>query len=251
MTRIFLVNVGANLQHRSRARSPLFSNGRFVFVPFPYNDEVRSQYAYPNEAWPFTNNVDRFQAHIDPDWKELTYGDYVRNPRASALAKANKDDILLFWALLWSNTGDSWNHFTNQKSWHLIGAMRIDEVLRVGQRSIEAKPKNRNRAALNDHFDAHSNAPLDEGHMVFIAEPKRSMLFDFAVPFVTSIDQKSLMYRTVRTSFGAKIPLGTKKWSSYVRSCRVVCDLSEKDGRNRATILSDAISKRNHFGLLD
>jgi hypothetical protein len=44
---------------------------------------------------------DDIKCHLDPDWDRLTYGDRCANPRAKSLLKAQKGDILLFWALLW------------------------------------------------------------------------------------------------------------------------------------------------------
>lgn len=72
--KIFLVNVGANVSHQSYAKSPLFSDGGFVYVPFPNLDGKREARPYPTIAWPFTKNLDRKQTHADPDWLILTYG---------------------------------------------------------------------------------------------------------------------------------------------------------------------------------
>lgn len=125
MTQIFLINVGANSAHRSKARCPLFPDGSFIYVPFPLEDNRVENWPYPAKAWPFTNNLLWHQTHVDPDWPQLTYGDNCLNPRASALKSAAPNDILLFWSLLWDNTGDSWFDFTERQSWHLIGASAL------------------------------------------------------------------------------------------------------------------------------
>lgn len=133
MTRIFLINVGANLSHQGRARCPLFPDGTFVYVPFPLDGDEGGRWPYPTNAWPFTYNLRWHQTHVDPDWPYLTYGDYFSNPRAAALHTLVPHDILLFWALLWDNDGDNWFDFSKRRSWHLIGSLRIEEALWPGQ----------------------------------------------------------------------------------------------------------------------
>lgn len=250
MSRIFLINVGANSAHQSKARCPIFSDGSFVFVPFPYNhNDEDGKWPYPANAWPFTYNLRWQQTHVDPDWPHLTYGDYLLNSRAAALKSAKPNDILLFWSLLWENTGDSWFHFTGRRSWHLIGAIRVEEVLTTGHRPADAKPKNRQRAAYNTHFRNESSR-LEPGHVVFIGNLNHSALFDYAVPLVTKLNRTSLLHRIFRTADGQPLPLQGKHWSSYTRSCRPICDLENADDQKRAIILRDAIIQRNKFDIL-
>ena len=88
-TKIFLVNVGANVKHQARARSPIFDNDRFIFVSFPLTEgEEPGLKPYPPAARPFTRNVGIYETHADPDWDNLTYGDYTANGRAAALKRA-------------------------------------------------------------------------------------------------------------------------------------------------------------------
>jgi hypothetical protein len=143
----------------------------------------------------------------------------------------------------------SWFDFTNRQSWHLIGAIRIEEALWPGQRPADAKSRNQQRAAKNAHFRG-INTPLAAGNVVFIGDVKHSMLFDFAVPLVKKLDRTSLLYRTFRTANGDPLPLRGKHWSSYTRSCRVICNTADKDGLKRAKIIRGAIAKRNDFDLL-
>lgn len=248
LAKIYLINVGANLAHRSKARSPLFLDGTFVYVPFPLAEGMTGTLPYPSAAWPFTNNLRWYQTHSDPDWANLTYGDYTKNPRASCLAGVAPSDVLLFWSLLWENHGDSWFTFTNKQSWHLIGALRVEEILRPGDSSTAASRRNRERASRNAHFE---DKRLTPGNHVFIGDRNHSQLFQFAVPLVKSLNRRSLLYRIFRTTNGARLPLAGKHWSSYLRSCRVICDLSNPDGLRRATLLTEAIKSRNDFDLLE
>src|SRR5689334_98075 len=101
MSKVYLLNIGANTGHKAKARSPVFGDGSFKFVSYPCSqDEGRT---YPAEMRPFVHGEE--STHLDPDWEALTYGDYCRNPRASALRDAKENDVLLFWALLWENAG--------------------------------------------------------------------------------------------------------------------------------------------------
>ena len=247
MPKLFLINIGANSAHQASARCPIFPDGSFVYVPFPLAEEERGSRPYPADAWPFTHGLKRYQTHADPDWENLTYGDYVLNGRAGALKAAMPSDILLFWSLLWRNNGDSWATFTNQKEWHLVGALRIEEILVEGQSPRDALPRNRWRAKANAHF---GGVTLYKGEIVFIGDQKKSALFDNAVPLVTELDRSSLLYRTFRTKAGEPLPLKGKHWSSYTRSCRAICDLDDAEGRERAGILRDAILEHNDYDLL-
>jgi hypothetical protein len=247
MTRIFLINVGANSSHQSKARCPLFPDGSFIYVPFPLEGN-NGTYPYPKEAWPFTNGLCWYQTHADPDWENLTYGDDVRNPRAAALKTAERGDILVFWSLLWDNPGDDWTSFTNRQSWHLIGSLRVEEILFFpGDSLSDVSSRNRERAACNVHFRTNT---LADGNIVFIGDLKHSRLFEYAVPLVRNLTRSTLLYRIFRTANGERLPLIGKHWNSYTRTCRAICDLDDHDGHRRAVILRDAIAELNDFNLL-
>jgi hypothetical protein len=244
MSKIFLVNVGANVKDKSRAKSPIFDDDSFVFVSFPLRDEEGFR-PYPPAARQFTRNVGIYETHADPDWDNLTYGDYVANGRAAALKGTKEGDILLFWALLWRNCGSSWKDFTGDKAWYLIGALRIDQILREGQRAIDAKPSNIERARKNAHFE---QGVLDEHNLVFIGDKIYSRLFSKAVEFIGCSD---LMYRTVRTASGEILESnGRVRWSSSLRSCRAVWDLSNPEQKSRAKIVRNKILGKTGFDLL-
>jgi hypothetical protein len=245
--KIFLVNVGANVSHQSYAKSPLFADGGFVFVPFPHKKGKQERCPYPINARPFTRNLDLYQTHADPDWPNLTYGDTLSNGRASRLKEVEPGDILLFWALLWGNEGDDWSTFTKDQSWHLIGALRVEEMVPSGQSAATASKTNRTRVSKNVHF---ANGKLNDTDQVFIGDRNHSQLFSYAVPFVNPFSKRCLLYRTVRTADDYLLP-EDKHWSGFVRACRPICDLETKDGLKRATLLRDAIAACNEFDLLE
>lgn len=249
MPKIYLINVGANSNHARSAKSPIFADGSFVYVSFPLPPGVEGKYSYNSEAWAFTNGLTWHQTHNDPDWEHLTYGDRLSNPRAAALSRVDPGDILLFWALLWRNDGDCWIDFTNDKAWYLIGAIRVDEVLKAGQSFTDAKPKNRSKAKFNEHFwDDHLS--LEHKDYVFIGDPEHSTLFDLAVPLIDGQLSSSLLYRCYRTKSGDKLPLNGVHWSSFTRSCRAVWNLENVTDRKLAKRLQESIIKLNDYDLL-
>ena len=49
MSKVFLINIGANKSHGSIARSPIFPDDQFVYVSFP-SKAARGVCPYPHEA---------------------------------------------------------------------------------------------------------------------------------------------------------------------------------------------------------
>jgi hypothetical protein len=247
MNKIFLVNIGANTSDGSRARSPLFKNGRFIYVPFSYkrrgNDGRRD---YPSVTRPFIRAMHGRSTHCDPDWDNYTYGDYCLNRRARALASAGFGDILLFWGLLWRSTAKSWDGFTGEKGWYLLGAFRIHEVLVQRQRPTDAStPDNRTRAAQNVHF---YRGILDTGNRVFIGSRRYSKRFPKAVPFYT--EDSRLLFDTVRTRDGRHLRIHSRpRWISSTRPCRAVWDFCKPAQRLRAKMVRDAILQHTDYDL--
>lgn len=246
MSRVYLVNVGANASHSMIARSPIFENGSFVFVHFPHPGN-RGMRPYSAEELPFVRRecIDIHDTHWDPDWPNLTYGDNCSQPRSCALLSVVEDDILLFWALLWRNTGSTWASFTRNRCWCLIGALRVHEILEAGQRPEDAKASR--RARQNVHF---RTGKLDSGHRVFVGCPRYSLRFPKAVDLEIA-KASGLLYRTIRTARGAALRLnGKPRWNSSLRSCRVIWDLANSESRGRAEIARDAILCQTGYDVL-
>jgi len=88
-----------------RSREVHILDGFFVCVPFPWNGWDARQ--YPAACRPFIRTPTN-STHDDPDWPKLTYGDDCANGRAGNLRHVTEGDILLFWGLLWDNTGRAW-----------------------------------------------------------------------------------------------------------------------------------------------
>jgi hypothetical protein len=241
MSKIYLINVGANVGHRGKARSPIFPDGSFEYVSFPDADRITR---YPNSVRPFIRPGIK-TTHLDPDWRNLTYGDFCKNRRAKALANVQCDDMLLFWGLLWRIPGRQSNVWMSEdRGWYLMGAMRVKLVLNSGQ-SIRPLPANeRKRLGQNDHIKG-GRVEGREHVKVFLADPKHSRKFDCAVDLQIYADD-SLLIATVKTSDGKNIMWYERpRWNSVTRACRAILDLSDPTHRNRARILRDAIRAKN------
>lgn len=245
VSRIFLINIGANSAHSSVARSPRFSNGSFIFVPFPNpgGNWIRS---YPRLCRPFVRATS-LDTHDDPDWSNLTYGDDCGNGRGGSLQQVIEGDILLFWGMLWGNAGNSWRHFDGSYGWYLFGAFRVAEILLGGQRATHARPNHVQRARRNVHL---THGSLPKTHRVFIADPRYSTQFERAVDLEVNRED-GLLYRTIRTASGQPLTLnGTPKWNSSLRSCRPVWDVDNPNDRALICAVRDAIMATNDYDLL-
>jgi len=242
MPKVFLVNVGANTADQGRARSPLFNNGSYIYVSFP---DAGSRRLYLPEACPYVSDPANLRTHLDPDWHDLTYGDFCHNARARALLSAHLGDILLFWGLLWRVRGKKssvWE--SDEKRWCVLGAMRIEACLESKQTLEHLALEQRRRVANNEHM-AGSRVEGRPLVRVFLADKRYSMRFDRAVDLQVYRDD-GLLRRTLRSKDGRKIEWGSSpRWNSVMRSCRAVFDLSDPESRGRARIVRESIKRLN------
>src|SRR3989337_192021 len=72
MSKIFLINIGANKSHASIARSPIFPSDQFVYISFPSKRTRGAVCPYPPGARPYLRLSKLRQTHLDPDWEGLT-----------------------------------------------------------------------------------------------------------------------------------------------------------------------------------
>lgn len=248
MDSVYLINVGANTSHRAKARSPLFQDGSWVYVSFP-TSRRHPPPGYSDDALPFLRGVGAEHTHADPCWEDLSYGDDCANGRAGALKKATKGDILLFWGLLWMNAGRDWSRFSGQHGWYLFGALRVEEIALPGQSVQEVSEHNRLRASRNAHFVKGAGRLLPN-ERVFLGAPRYSNRFSRAVD-VEVTRPSGLIYTTFTSAKGALLTLdGNPSWSSSLRSCRKIWDLSDPEARTRAHIVREAIVARTGFDFL-
>lgn len=248
MSSIYLVNIGANTSHSGKARSPIFEDGSFIYVPFPTKRPKRGP-GYPADALPFLRDIGRRCTHADPDWEGLSYGDRCSNPRGASLRRVAIGDILLFWGLLWRNVGRDWAGFTGDRGWYLLGALRVEEIAEAGQSLDLVSPRNRSRASRNAHFlSGHGVVPEEE--RVFLGAARYSKRFSRPIDLAVT-KPSGIMYRAFTSSGGSLLSYGTTpSWRSSLRSCRRIWDLRDRADRNRAELVRDAILGSDGFDLL-
>jgi hypothetical protein len=249
---IYLVNIGANSKDGSRARSPLFDDGSFIYVSF-VREPPEGPLSYSADALPFVRGVGPCCTHADPDWANFSYGDKCSNPRASALMGVEKGDILLFWGLLWRNRGSDWSGFTGDYSWHLFGALSVEEIVEPQQSLQQVSVQNRKRASCNAHFARAADGILPPKERIFLGTPERSRRFTQAVDLGVN-NRSGLVYRAFTSANGCLLTFNRDKPTgviSYLRSCRRMWDLGNAVDRARATIVRDAILRHNNFDLLE
>jgi Nucleotide modification associated domain 3 len=250
--RIYLINIGANTSHVGKARAPLFPDGRFVFVSFPDQDCANP---YGREAWPFVRDPECLRTHADPDWQNLTYGDNCHNRRAKALLSVEPQDILLFWALFWQvHPGtDIFRIEHSERRWCILGSLLVTHVIKalkgrdVGIDEYVKDKSILDRAMRNTHLHdgkLRSITP-DRYDVLFIGDAERSALFNRAVDLEIYQDsgllQKTMLSKDRRCLQWARSP----RWSSSLRCCRPVIDLSIEEDKRRAEQLRAAILQVN------
>jgi len=236
------------IRAKKKARSPLYSNGTFTFVSFPEDGGVQ---IYPVPIRKFVREHSSFRTHLDPDWKNLTYGDKCWNRRGSALRGAAPGDIFLFWGLLWRMPNDgAQNVFqVKNKGWYLFGAFRIQSVLEPGTVLADSglRVRDQKRIAHNAHVVGNRVEPKSEKRhsYVFVGDQKYSAKFSCAVDLGVGC-QNSLLQHIVRTADGRQIQWScAPQWNSVTRTCRAILYLSKSQDAQKAWDLRKAIRRVN------
>ncbi len=223
-----------------------------MYVSFPVKDGSWRT-PYPTTVRRLVREPETLTTHLDPDWDHLSYGDVCSNPRAVALSSVVENDILLFWALLWEIPDKDHDIFSVSKDsrrWCLIGALRVEQILESGESIAKLPREARERARHNAHVQGE-HVERRKSVRVFLGHPEYSAKFDRAVD-LGIYREDSLLRHTVYTADGKKIAWNSKpRWSSVIRTCRVILDLSIPENINRAELLRRAIKKLNpSFDLL-
>lgn len=246
MPKIYLINVGANTGHRSKARSPIFPKDTWIYVPFPRKHSNEEGQPFPKETLSFVRVGRGIKCHLDPDWEGLTYGDCCKNWRAAALLKVQKGDILLFWALLWRTKHGVCIFKSHEEGWYLIGAMRVQKVLKNGEKLNTLPRVIRYRAGRNAHV-YKGRVKRRDRERIFVGSRNRrySRRFSKAVDWDIGTDG-GLMHRVVRTKNGRRIRWkGSPLWHNVTRSCRAILDLDCRTDRRVARFLASRIKRKN------
>ena len=246
MTKICLINVGANSAHR-KLRSALFSNGSFEFIPIPdpcLNETTRGLRYNQLRAFNglkicelISKDYQNQCAHNDPEFETYTYGDYPTcHARAANLKRLGKGDYIFFFARLvpWSK-----GQFGSGARFAIIGFIEIEKIFK----DITRRPPEHefNQIANNAHvIRGEVNSFFYDGFWVFKGSPK-SMRFSRAVTF----NRELITECGIKDVKGAEIDWG--KFSSelaaigsYFRSSRLLENTRQID------ILWDKIFSKNY-----
>jgi len=245
MPKIYLVNVGANRSHENKARSPIFSDGTWIYVPFPHKSTHHS-HPFPEATLPYIRVANGVGCHADPDWDGLTYVDSCSEPRAKSLSKVHGGDILLFWSLLWKTDRSRSVFDSHERGWYIIGVLRVESVLKQGDRVSTLLPDIQRRAIRNPHV-IEGKIKDKDGERVFIgsSDLRHSRRFANAVDWQVYIDG-GLMHRVVRAADGSQIRWHeSPQWNSVTRSCRAILDLANQRDHELATFLAERIEQSN------
>jgi hypothetical protein len=258
MAKLYLINVGANTAHTSKARAPLFPGEQFMFIPFPDED---CTLPYNQAAWSFVSDPKCLRTHPDPDWQNLTYGDNCHNRRAKALLSVEPNDILLFWALFWkvARNAEIFRAERSERRWCIFGAIAVRHIVRaepdrevpIGGTLVDKVTRDRAMKNVHVHNGALQRITPHRHDILFIGDPHRSRCFDRAVDLEVYSDggllRKIFFSKDQRLLRWDKAP----RWSSSLRACRPVLDLARKEEFTRAEELRSAILTANpDFDLL-
>ncbi len=128
-------------------------DGTFVYVPIP--EEKKIMHGYETPYLPFIQACRsfggnpplhlKFDAHLDPDFEHLTYGD--ENQKGQQIKDLKEDDILAFYAGL-----KPIKPFSDRLYYALIGLFVVDKVL-PAKEIKEEKDWNKNAHTRRIHHD--------------------------------------------------------------------------------------------------
>jgi len=164
-----------------------------------------------------------------------------KTPRGATLKNAMRDDILLFWGVLYHNEGRTWASFTGEKGWYLVGSLRIEAKISTDSDLDALSNDVRMRALSNVHFRTGKRLPQND--YVFVGDRTQSGLFHTAVDLGVR-DSIGLIYRAFTAANGQPLRCGQRpRWYSSLRSCRRILDMSQAADQERTRILRIAIER--------
>lgn len=194
---IAIINVG--MSTATGLPGPLFSDGKFVFVPVQEREPGKNIPTYRELGLAdWVQDPDDY-AHYDPEFKTMTFGDYKGRLRTANVFKLESGDFLFFFASL-SNGIDRRRRQTT--GLFLIGYFEIEMIFGEEQAKTNASLQN----------NAHLRRSEDRGYTIWKGTA-RSQLLECAVP----MDKKSAnLY--LRTSEGKILPWGSKDKTGRART---------------------------------
>ena len=217
--KIYIINVGVNASHRS-LRSPIFSDGTFIFIPIPETREPECPFLpLYREIVDLKYIPQKFyecRVHNDPEFISFTYGDFPEtHPRSANLKYLSKGDYLFFLARLVSYDKGK---FLDKSGFYLIGFFEIEKILR----NITRKPSEKYLRLFgrNAHIKRGLWKPTAYAGSWVFKGSKNSRLFKYAVPFTRELAEKIISDSKGANWEWPKNRTDLQVIGSYFRSCR-------------------------------
>ncbi|OHB93599.1 MAG: hypothetical protein A3E19_02685 [Planctomycetes bacterium RIFCSPHIGHO2_12_FULL_52_36] len=270
--KIFTINVGANASHaNSGLKSPIFPDNKFEFIPIDCDYYKSSEFITYKELHSFNKTENKLtkympenwwdkKVHNDPDWENMTYGDFCNDKsRAARLKEVGKGDFLLFWSRLYK-----WDEgFVDKGNLCLIGFIKVEDVFKIEEGKIsngeEVFRKDRiNKIPEQLRKNAHVQAWIRgedknfwDGAWIFVGSKKNSIRFKKAV--MLEWDWATKVFQDKEgNSWKRASNKGTEQQriGSYLRACRCQLDSNTKEDGERLKELLKKIRKLNDVGPL-
>ena len=236
--RIFIINVGANTT--SPLQSPKFSDGRFEFVPIPEHEPIDSearltyddlqQFYNPKKPllalFPHSTVPPTIQAHNDPEFLTLTYGDNITTK--SNLKDLQKGDYLFFLARLVPYDNGKFHH--KKALFALVGYLEVDEYVYKPSSSLFGSPA----FAKNAHVIRWSANPYSFTNFAIFKGSTNSRRFRYAVPFDRNFVELVPLFKADGSlwEWGRTTELGTI--GANTRTARMYIDPNTEEDNKRA-----------------
>ncbi|HLF87530.1 MAG TPA: hypothetical protein VI451_01160 [Anaerolineales bacterium] len=236
--RIFIINVGANTTNS--LQSPLFENATFEFVPIPEYQPIDNfakirtfadlkQFNASEkplmDLFPQLSKQANIQAHNDPEFITLTYGDNV--VQKSNLQDLQKGDYLFFLARLVPYRTGKFHH--NEAIFALVGYFEVDECNDDPNSSLFISPA----FLRNAHVKRWLVNPSSFTNFVVFKGSTNSRRFRFAVPFNRELIEHVPFLKADGSfwDWGRTTELGII--GANTRTVRMYIDPNSKNGQER------------------
>jgi hypothetical protein len=192
--RVYVVNVGVNVADAARrgARSPIFADGTFEFVPikegrqFSRCREVPRYCDLPAQTGRAESlaayvppRISRYRVHNEPEFETFTYGD-VMSPRAANLKHVEAGDQVWFLTRLWSHDGARWGRGSD---FYFIGrvVVELNLLISAGSRPEDVSAEICRRIENNPHYRRWVYGNSQEAFRIVIGRRPGSGRFGRAV----------------------------------------------------------------------
>lgn len=221
-----IINVAANASHGS-LQSPLFDDATFEILPIPEAGGLEGptlvtyrqlRGANGGDLSPFVPErlLDR-PAHLDPEFRTMTYGDNTNRGRGGNLKRLGPGDLLFFLGRLvrWHD-----GEFTKEAGFYLLGFFEIAEILRNVRSPMSPRPIY--QWSDNAHVRRARADPRYWDSFWIFQGTRRSRRFRHAVPFTRALAQEVMVTAQGEAWAWKHHRTELQTIGSYTRTCHVM-----------------------------